>query len=50
MDGKTVEIRYQQWVQVIQGWSNSGLSKRDYCQQNGIDEKKLYSWYLLSLR
>ena len=42
MDGKTVEIRYQQWVQVIQGWSNSGLSKRDYCQQNGIDEKKLY--------
>ena len=42
MDGKTVEIRYQQWVQVIQDWSNSGLSKRDYCQQNGIDEKKLY--------
>ena len=27
MDGKTVEIRYQQWVQVIQDWSNSGLSK-----------------------
>lgn len=42
MDGKTVGIRYQQWVQVIQDWSNSGLSKRDYCQQNGIDEKKLY--------
>ena len=42
MDGKSVEIKYQQWVQVIQDWSNSGLSKRDYCQQNGIDEKKLY--------
>ena len=42
MDGKTVEIRYQQWVQVIQEWSNSGLTKRDYCRQNGIDEKKLY--------
>ena len=42
MDGKTVEIRYQQWVQVIQDWSNSGLTKRDYCRQNGIDEKKLY--------
>ena len=39
MDGKTVEIRYQQWVQVIQDWSNSGLTKRE---QNGIDEKKLY--------
>ena len=42
MDGKTVEIRYQQWVQVIQDWSNSGQTKRDYCRQNGIDEKKLY--------
>ena len=42
MDGKSVEIRYQQWVQVIQDWSNSGLTKRDYCRQNGIDEKKLY--------
>ena len=42
MDGKTTEIRYQQWIQVIQDWSNSGLSKRDYCQQNGINEKKLY--------
>ena len=42
MDGKTVEIRYQQWVQVIQDWSNSSLTKRDYCRQNGIDEKKLY--------
>lgn len=42
MDGKTVEIRYQQWIQVIQEWSNSGLSKREYCRQNGINEKKLY--------
>ena len=42
MDGKTVEIRNQHWVQVIQDWSNSGLTKRDYCRQNGIDEKKLY--------
>ena len=39
MDGKTAEIRYQQWIQL---WSSSGLSKRDYCRQNGIDEKKLY--------
>ena len=42
MDGKTAEIRYQQWVQVIQAWSTSGLSKRDYCQQKGIDEKQFY--------
>ena len=42
MDGKTAEVRYQRWVQVIQDWSKSGLSKRDYCQQNAIDEKKFY--------
>ena len=29
MDVTTAEIRYRRWVQVIQDWSNSGLSKRD---------------------
>ena len=42
MDATTAEIRYQHWVQVIQDWSKSGLSKRDYCQQNAIDEKQFY--------
>ena len=42
MDATTAEIRYQRWVQVILDWSNSGLSKRDYCQQNAIDEKQFY--------
>lgn len=42
MDAKTREIRYRKWVQVIQDWSNSGLSKRDYCQGKGIDEKQFY--------
>ena len=42
MDATTAEIRYQRWAQVIQDWSNSGLSKRGYCQQNAIDEKQFY--------
>jgi hypothetical protein len=42
MDSKTTEIRYQQWVQVIQDWHNSGLSKRGYCRAKGIDEKQFY--------
>ena len=42
MDAITAKIRYQRWVQVIQDWNNSGLSKRDYCQQNVIDEKQFY--------
>lgn len=42
MDGKSAEIRYQQWVQIIQDWGSSGLSKRNYCQEKGIDEKQFY--------
>ena len=42
MDVATAEIRYQHWVQVIQDWSISGLSKRDYCRQNAITEKQFY--------
>lgn len=44
MDVATAEIRYQRWVQVIQDWRNSGLSKRDYCEQHEIDEKQFYSY------
>ena len=43
MDARTAKIRYQRWVQVIQDWIKSGLSKRDYCQQNEIDEKQFYA-------
>ncbi len=42
MDATTVEIRYQRWVQVIQDWNRSGLSKREYCQQHEISEKQFY--------
>ena len=42
MDVTTTEIRYQRLAEVIQGWSNSGLSKREYCRQNEIDEKRFY--------
>ncbi len=42
MDGKTTEIRYHQWLQIIQNWSRSGRTKRDYCQENGINEKQFY--------
>ncbi len=45
MDVATAEIRYQRWVQVIQDWRNSGLSKRDYCQQHEIDEKQFCSYH-----
>jgi hypothetical protein len=42
MDDKAMEIRYGKWIQAIHGWSSSGLSKKEYCQANGIDEKRFY--------
>ena len=42
MDIKTTEIRYQQWTEIIRAWSSSGITKRAYCQANGISEKQFY--------
>ena len=42
MDIKTTKIRYQKWAETIQNWSSSGLTKRAYCQTNGISEKQFY--------
>ncbi len=49
MDAKTAEIRYRRWVQAVQDWSSSGLSKRAFCQERGIDEKAFY-YYQRRLR
>ncbi len=49
MHSKTAEIRYQRWMQIIKDWSCSGLTKRIYCQQNGIDEKRFY-YYQMRIR
>ena len=45
MDRATQEIRYQEWFTRIQGWSQSGLSKSEYCTQNGIPIKKDIHFY-----
>ena len=38
------EYRLQQWAQVVEQCSKSGLSNREYCRQNGIAEKTYYYW------
>ena len=38
------EYRAQNWAMVIQEWSNSGLSNREFCRQRGISEKTYYYW------
>jgi len=38
------EYRAQTWAMLIQECNNSGLTKREFCQQRGISEKSLYYW------
>ena len=36
--------RAQQWGMLIQECNSSGLTKRAFCQQRGISEKRFYYW------
>ena len=36
--------RAQEWAMLIQECSASGLTKREFCQQRGISEKRFYYW------
>lgn len=38
------EYRAQNWAMLIQECNNSGLTKREFCQQRGISEKSVYYW------
>ena len=38
------EYRAQTWAMLIQECNNSGLTKREFCQQRGISEKSYYYW------
>ena len=38
------QYRAQNWAMLIQECNNSGLTKREFCQQRGISEKSFYYW------
>ena len=38
------QYRAQNWAMLIQECKNSGLTKREFCQQRGISEKSFYYW------
>ena len=38
------EYRAQTWAMLIQECNNSGLTKREFCQQRGISEKSFNYW------
>lgn len=41
---KSFQERQAQWQQVINVWRASGLGVRDFCKQQGMEEKRLYYW------
>ena len=44
MDQSTHEMRVREWSQIIQDCNASGLTKKEWCLQNHINEKSFYYW------
>jgi len=42
MDKITSDIRHQQWLDIIHACNASGLTKKAWCEQNGINIKTFY--------
>ena len=42
MDKSTKENRYEVWYQRILDWSQSGLTRAEYCERHGISLKSFY--------
>ena len=38
------EFRSNQWMQIIQDRNQSGLTIREYCEQNGLSRNAYYYW------
>ena len=44
MDTHTHDIRMSQWTSIIQKCNTSGMTKKQWCQDNNIKEKQFYYW------
>ena len=44
MDKITSDVCRQQWLDIIQACNASGLTKKAWCEQNGINIKSFYYW------
>lgn len=42
MDQITHEVRRKNWAQIIEACNSSGLTKAEWCRQNGINQKSFY--------
>ena len=43
MDQKIMEVRIKQWIPLFAEQANSGLSKKEWCIQNGIERASFVS-------
>lgn len=44
MDKDTQQIRAERWREIILTAANSGLTKKEWCRQNGVSLDSLYYW------
>ena len=44
MDKGTKELRLAQWAGIIKEQKESGLTVKDWCNQNGITKDAYYYW------
>ena len=44
MDQKIMEVRTKRWIPLIAEQANSGLSKKEWCSQNGIERTSFFRW------
>ncbi len=44
MDQKAYEIRRSRWERIILEGNRASVSKKEWCRQNGINEKSFYYW------
>ena len=44
MDQRASEIRLAQWEQIVLEGNQASVTKREWCRQNGINEKSFFYW------
>ena len=44
MDESAKKVRKSQWMNIIQQWSASGLTKTEWCRRNNISPKSFFYW------
>lgn len=44
MDKIAHEVRAQEWISIIQAWRSSGLTKKQWCEENGVSLRQFFYW------